>query len=79
MKVTGGFNKTLEFLHYEILMTIKNFAKKKKSSPHYYRKNNQKSRFMRTKVKIRVISEEGTGGKKYKNLACEQTCAMMTI
>ena len=33
-----------------------------------YSPKNQKSRFMRTKVKIRVISEEGTGGKKYKNL-----------
>ena len=44
MKVTGRFSETLEFLPYEILTTIKKYAKKKKASPHYYRQKNQKSK-----------------------------------
>ena len=65
MKVTRGFNQTLEFLPYEILMTIKIFAKKC-LLPVITEKRTKRAGcgFMRTKVKIRVISEEGIGGKK---------------
>ena len=66
MKVTGRFSETLEFLPYEILTTIKKYAKKKKLLPIITDKRTKRAScgFMRTKVKIMVISEEPIGWKK---------------